>query len=501
MSWDVIIVKNVKRSFLIFYILIYTETAGVKTYYHQNAHGDVILLTDGMGNILKTYEYDAFGREWDALDTDNNPFRYCGEYFDKQTETVYLRARYYDSAYGRFTQQDGWEYVNFGDPLSLNLYTYCWNNPGNLADPTGCWPNWKKLASAVLTVAVGVVALATVVATGGAATPLVAAGLYATAAAGVACVGFGAADAMEAVTGINVVKDVMGGIMSKLGLSGRAFIPMILGFGCTVPAIMASRTLENRRDRFKVMLITPFMSCSARLPIYILFAEMFFADRAMLVAYSMYLIGLVVAILVAAVIHLIDRKTSENYLLIELPEYKAPSGRTVAIYVWEKVKDYLTKAGTTIFMASILMWAILNFGPHGYTTEMTESFGAILGHWLVPFFAPIGLGFWQIAVALIAGISAKEVVVSSCAVLFGVPNINSGAGMNTLVGILGAAGFGQLNAFCLMIFCLLYIPCAATLATIRKEAASTRWMLLSALFQLVVAWVVTFAVYRIGLLL
>ncbi len=190
--------------------LIYTEAAGVKTYYHQNAHGDVILLTDGMGNILKTYEYDAFGREWDALDTDNNPFRYCGEYFDKQTETVYLRARYYDSAYGRFTQQDGWEYVNFGDPLSLNLYTYCWNNPGNLADPTGCWPNWKKLASAVLTVAVGVVALATVVATGGAATPLVAAGLYATAAAGVACVGFGAADALEAVTGINVVKDVMG---------------------------------------------------------------------------------------------------------------------------------------------------------------------------------------------------------------------------------------------------------------------------------------------------
>ena len=152
-------------------------------------------------------------------------------------------------------------------------------------------------------------------------------------------------------------------------------------------------------------------------------------------------------------------------------------------------------------MASILMWVILNFGPHGYTTEMTESFGAILGHWLVPFFAPIGLGFWQIAVALIAGISAKEVVVSSCAVLFGVPNINSGAGMNTLVGILGAAGFGQLNAFCLMIFCLLYIPCAATLATIRKEAASTRWMLLSALFQLVVAWVITFIVYRIGLLL
>lgn len=152
-----------------------------------------------------------------------------------------------------------------------------------------------------------------------------------------------------------------------------------------------------------------------------------------------------------------------------------------------------------VFFKSILMWVILNFGPQGYTTEMADSFGAILGHWLVPFFAPIGLGFWQIAVALIAGISAKEVVVSSCAVLFGVPNINSGAGMDTLVGILSASGFGQLNAFCLMVFCLLYIPCAAALATIRKESGSTRWMLLSALFQLVVAWVVTFIVYRIGL--
>ena len=291
---------------------------------------------------------------------------------------------------------------------------------------------------------------------------------------------------------------VMEGLMSKLGLSGRAFIPMILGFGCTVPAIMASRALENRRDRYKVMLITPFMSCSARLPIYILFAEMFFREHAMIVAYSMYLIGLVISILVAAAIHLIDRRKSENYLLIELPEYKAPSSRTVAIYVWEKVKYYLSKAGTTIFVASIVMWAILNFGPHGYTTEMSGSFGSILGRVLVPFFAPLGLGFWQIAVALIAGVSAKEVVVSSCAVLFGVPNINSGEGMNTLVGILGTVGFGQLNAFCLMVFCLLYIPCMATLATIKKESGSWKWTGFTALFQLAVAWVVTFGVYQIG---
>lgn len=234
------------------------------------------------------------------------------------------------------------------------------------------------------------------------------------------------------------------------------------------------------------------------MPIYILFAEMFFKERAMIVAYSMYLIGLVVAILVAAVIHLIDKRKSENYLLIELPEYKIPSSRTVAIYVWEKVKDYLTKAGTTIFVASIAMWILLNFGPHGYTTEMVDSFGAVLGHWLVPFFEPIGLGYWQIAVALIAGISAKEVVVSSCAVLFGIPNITSEAGMNTLVGILGTAGFGQLNAFCLMIFCLLYIPCAAAMATIKREARSWKWMCFSAVFQLAVAWGMTFIIYHIG---
>lgn len=293
---------------------------------------------------------------------------------------------------------------------------------------------------------------------------------------------------------------VMEGLMSHLGLSGRAFIPMILGFGCTVPAIMASRALENKRDRFKVMLITPFMSCSARLPIYILFSEMFFAKHAMLVAYSMYLIGLVAAVAVAGIIHLIDHKKSENYLLIELPEYKMPSAHTVFIYVWEKVKDYLTKAGTTILIASILMWVILNFGPHGYTTEMSESFGAVLGHWLTPFFAPIGLGFWQVAVALIAGISAKEVVVSSFAVLFDVSNITSTAGMGSLVGILGTMGFGQLNAMCLMIFSLLYIPCAATLAVIRRESHSTKWMLFSAAFQLVVAWLVTFVVYQIGML-
>ena len=184
--------------------------------------------------------------------------------------------------------------------------------------------------------------------------------------------------------------------------------------------------------------------------------------------------------------------------LHRLPEYKLPDSRTVAIYVWEKVKDYLEKAGTTIFIATLVIWLLLNFGPHGYSPDMAQSFGAMIGKWLVPFFAPIGLGFWQIAVALIAGVSAKKVVVSSCAVLFGIVNASSPEGMSAFASALNGIGFGPLNAFCLMVFCLLYIPCAAALATIRKESGSWAWMGFTAIFQLLVAWIVTFVVYQIG---
>ncbi len=293
---------------------------------------------------------------------------------------------------------------------------------------------------------------------------------------------------------------VMEGVMSRLGLSGRAFIPMLLGFGCTVPAIMASRALENRHDRFKVMLVTPFMSCSARLTIYILFAEMFFAQYAFLAAFSMYLLGILVAIGVAAVMHLIDKKKNRepNYLLIELPEYKLPDAHTVGIYVWEKVKDYLVKAGTTIFIATLIIWVLMHLGPTGYVegVETEYSFAGYIGKFLQPAFAPIGLGFWQIVVALIAGISAKEVVVSSCAVVLG-----TGSGAADIAGALTAIGFGGLNAICLMVFCLLYIPCTATLATIRKESKSWRWTIFTAVFQLVVAYVITLIVYQIGALI
>jgi ferrous iron transport protein B len=291
---------------------------------------------------------------------------------------------------------------------------------------------------------------------------------------------------------------IMDGIMGKLGLSGRAFIPMLLGFGCTVPAIMASRSLENMQDRRRTILVTPFMSCSARLPIYVLFSQMFFGKNAMLVAYSMYLIGIVVAILVAYFMNNNADKKGGNILLIELPEYKSPNVRTILIYVWEKVKEYLTKAGTTIFAASVIIWFILNFGPKGMVDDMSMSFGAMLGKFAAPVLKPAGLGMWQVVVALISGIAAKEVVVSSFSVLFEVNNINSVAGMTSLTNSLAQYGFGALNAYSLMVFSLLYIPCAATIGVIQREMRSAKWTIFTILFQLGVALLVSTLIYQIG---
>ena len=293
---------------------------------------------------------------------------------------------------------------------------------------------------------------------------------------------------------------VMDDIMGHLGLSGRAFLPLLLGFGCSVPAVMASRALEHPRDRFKTILITPFMSCSARLPIYVLFSSMFFGKHAMLVCYSLYLLGIVIAIATAYILAKIDGSKADRALLIELPEYKSPNARTIAIYVWEKIKDYLTKAGTVIFVASVIMWSILNFGPQGYVTDISQSFGSIVGRAIVPVFRPAGLGYWQIIVALIAGIAAKEVVVSSCSVLFGIQNITTGHGMDMMVSSLASMGFGAVNAYALMVFCLLYIPCTATIAAIHRELGSLKATLGILLFQLVTAWGMSCIVYQVGIL-
>uniref|UniRef100_UPI00286EBDD2 ferrous iron transport protein B n=1 Tax=Anaerosporobacter sp. TaxID=1872529 RepID=UPI00286EBDD2 len=294
---------------------------------------------------------------------------------------------------------------------------------------------------------------------------------------------------------------IMDGIMGRIGLSGRAFIPMLLGFGCSVPAVMATRALEDTTDRRKTILVTPFMSCSARLPVYVLFSDLFFGKYAVIAAFSMYVIGLVIAILIAFVMTKLQKKKEMSPLLIELPEYKTPNFHTILIYVWDKVKDYLTKAGTTIFVASIIIWFVLNVGPHGFVTDITESFGAGFGKFLMPVLVPAGLGLWQIALALISGLAAKEVVVSSIGVIFGIGNIVSPTGKSALLDVLSGYNFTAVNAYALMIFVLLYTPCLATIATMKREMKSAKWTAFAVVFQIVVAWTVSTVFFQIASLI
>lgn len=300
------------------------------------------------------------------------------------------------------------------------------------------------------------------------------------------------------------VSYVMNGIMNKIGLSGKAFIPMLLGFGCTVPAIMASRTLENKKDRRKTILITPFMSCSAKIPIYVLLSGMFFGKYAAVAAFSMYIIGLAMGLLTAYVSTKLENKLNAktdnqtNSLLIELPEYKTPNANSILIYVWQNVKAYLTKAGTTIFLASFFLWFVLNAGPTGYVEDMSQSFGAGLGRLIAPILAPVGLGFWQIGISLIAGLAAKEVVVSSMGILLGIANVEAAGAASEMQIALSSMGFGPLNAYAMMIFVLFYTPCVAAMVVIAKELKSPKWTAFIFFFQLIFAWVVAFLVYQIG---
>ncbi len=294
---------------------------------------------------------------------------------------------------------------------------------------------------------------------------------------------------------------IMNGIMAKMGLSGKAFIPMLLGFGCTVPAIMATRTLEDPKDKLRTILVTPFMSCSARLPVYVLLSEMFFGKNAMIACYSMYLIGILVAMTISFIMSKTGGKKKVHTLLIELPEYKTPNYNTVMIYAWEKVKDYLVKAGTVIFVASVILWVLMNFNFSGMVEDMSQSIGAQIGKWLVPLMKPAGLGYWQIIVSLISGIAAKEVVVSSMSVLYGIGNIASVSGMSALAEILGKAGFTAINAYSMMLFCLLYVPCIATIASVGRETGSKKYAILSVIMQVGVAWLVSTLFYNIAMLI
>jgi ferrous iron transport protein B len=288
---------------------------------------------------------------------------------------------------------------------------------------------------------------------------------------------------------------VMDKIMHKLvGLHGKSFIPMILGFGCCVPGIMATRTLENEKDRFLTMLIVPFMSCSARLPVYALFVAAFFSAYQGWVLFSIYLLGIVVAILVASLFKKTLFKGMSSPFVMELPPYRLPTVKGALIHMWERGYLFIRKMGTVILAFSILIW-ILSSLPVGVEYASQGSITGHLGTAIAPVFAPLGFGDWQSSVALIFGFFAKEVVVSTFGSLYSVGD-DGGALSAALQGT-----FTPLTGYAFMVFVLLYIPCLATFTAIRRETNSWKWPLFSAGFSLVIAWVAAFIIYHSGLLL
>lgn len=273
------------------------------------------------------------------------------------------------------------------------------------------------------------------------------------------------------------------GIMRHVGLSGKAFIPMLLGFGCSVPAVMAARTLEGKKERFAAVMSVPFVACSARLPVCLMLAKTFFFANPAAAAVAAYFASVTVAMLCAALLSRSGRREKRMFIL-ELPDYKMPSLRTVFAYTFDKSKEYLKRAGTVIVLASAAVWALC--GTYGARCP-----GEALGRMIAPLYFPCGFGTWQLALALISGIAAKEVVVSSLAVLY---SCRSAAEVGAA---LYASGFTTANAASLMVFVLLYTPCAAALAAIRRETGSRAAALLSAAGQFLAAWLVSAAVYGV----
>ena len=282
-------------------------------------------------------------------------------------------------------------------------------------------------------------------------------------------------------------------IMHKLvGLHGKAFIPMILGFGCGVPAIMATRTMENESDRLLAMMLVPFMSCTARAPIYTIFVAAFFTQYQSVMVTLMYVIGVVVALLVAAILKRTLFKGMSAPFVMELPTYKIPSLKGVLLHTWEKVKGFLRKAGTIILVCSIVLWILSSF-PLGVEYGSEHSILGMIGNVVAPIFAPLGFGTWQAAVAIIAGLAAKEVVVSTFGTLAGMEGDDEN-GITSLVH----DTFTPLSAFSFMVFTLLYIPCFASIGAIKQETNSYKWPLIMCGITLATAYVVSFLVFQIG---
>lgn len=283
-------------------------------------------------------------------------------------------------------------------------------------------------------------------------------------------------------------------LMQFIGLNGKSFIPLIIGFGCNVTGIMAARTIEQPKERLVTTLIMPFMSCSARLPIYSLIVAAFFPKHQALIVLSIYFLGIVIALLVAKLYQTLFHVKERSVFIIELPEYHLPRLDIIWHGTWDKGKGFIKKAGTIIFAGTVLIWLLSSFGPSGFVTDSTRSFAALLGHSLVPIFKPIGIVQWQAISALFTGVLAKEVITSSMMVMF---HTSSKAVLITALGQF----MSPVAAYAMMAFVLLYIPCFATLATIKEETGSSKWVFFSVVSSFIIAYVTAFILFQVGSLI
>lgn len=287
---------------------------------------------------------------------------------------------------------------------------------------------------------------------------------------------------------------VMDKLLRRIGLSGRSFVPMLVGFGCTVPGVMATRTLSSNRDRKMTILLTPYMSCSAKIPIYSVFAAAFFPGRELPVMIALYFGGMAVGVLIAMIMKNTAFKGNPVPFVMELPNYRMPSAGSVMQLMWEKAKDFLQRAFSVIFVATVLIWFLQTFDVRfNVVSDSAQSILASLGRLIAPIFAPLGFGDWRMVTALVSGFTAKEAVVSTFGVVLGVGTEQLTTALHSLFTTQSAASF--------LAFCLLYTPCMAAVATIRRELNSGWKAFGVVLMQCVVAWLVAFAVYRLGVLL
>lgn len=288
---------------------------------------------------------------------------------------------------------------------------------------------------------------------------------------------------------------VMDKALRKIGLSGRSFVPMLIGFGCSVPAIMSARTLSSERDRKMTIVVTPFMSCSAKLPIYGMITAAFFPNYTALILISVYLIGILVAILSALLLKSTIFQGDPVPFVLELPAYRIPQPRSVFLHIWEKAKDFLRKAFTIIFIASVLIWFLQSFDmSFNYVSDSSQSILATIGSGLAHIFAPLGFDDWRASTALVTGITAKESVVSTLSVL---TNTTSDAGLSAALQQI----FTPVSAFAFLCFTVLYMPCVAAFAATRRELGSLKQAIFTACYQTGIAYIAAFVIYQLGTLL